>query len=880
MRFFLYLASAAFLLLLVGLAAGFYLFTEYSRDLPDHEVLKDYRLPTLSRVYAGDGRLVSTIAEEQRVFVPIDSIPKRVINAFISAEDKNFYSHGGVDPEGIARAALGYVQKVKQGKRAGGASTITQQVAKNFLIGDEYSFKRKIREAILAVRIERALSKDRILELYLNKIFLGNRSYGVAAAAQNYFGKSLDELTIAEAAYLAVLPKAPNNYHPVRDHDKAIERRNWVIGRMLEDGRITQAEAQEALGEPLLMRQRDAESTVTADYFAEEVRRELIGRFGEPMVGQGGLVVRTSLDPAMQALATRSLRDGLIDFDMRVRGYRGPVARHVNLQSWGAALKNIGAPPGAEEWDLAVVLRVLGDKVEIGLKDGRTGQIPWKEMKWARKELAEGFGPPVNKPADVVAAGDVVLVDAVDAAHGQYGLRQVPKVSGAIVVMNPHTGRVYAMTGGFSAKISVFNRATQAWRQPGSSFKPFIYLAALDRGFTPSSLVMDAPFAYNPGPGQPIWRPENYSQKFYGPTPLRVGLEKSRNVMTVRLANAIGMSTVIDYAKKFGIADEMPNYLSYALGSKETTVLRMTTAYAMLDNGGKKITPTLIDRVQDRDGKTIWRRDDAQCPTCQVAEDQTANFTPPEIADTRPQVADPRTVYQLVSMMEGVCERGTAAKLRELGKPIAGKTGTTNDSKDVWFLGFTPDLVAGVFVGYDTPVSLGSHETGASVSVPIFENFMREALKDKPATPFRVPPGLNQVRVDAATGRLAGEETKVAIWEAFVPGTEPGEQAAQVLDGSAGEIGYNPQGQDGGNSGDVNPEGSEPLDGTMPSFANYPPTTQQPGIALPGQQGDPNAQPGLPVQNVPVNGVYPAPVNALPQGQQPANTAPTTGGLY
>ncbi len=850
MRFFTYLASIALLLLIVGLCAAFYLFSVYSRDLPEYKFLADYRLPLLSRVYADDGRLLSTIAAEQRVFMPIAAIPKRVRDAFISAEDKDFYNHIGIDPMGIGRAILDYSKKVSQGRRAGGASTITQQVAKNFLLGDEYSFSRKIKEAILAVRMERALSKDRILELYLNKIFLGNRSYGVAAAAQNYFARSLDELTIAEAAYLAALPKAPNNYNPERFMDKAIERRNWVIGRMLEDGRITAAEAKTAMAEPITTRQRPTEQTVSADYFAEEVRRQLIERFTEKDVTEGGLMVRTSVDPVMQATATKTLREGFLYFDMRVRGYRGAVAKLKNPQNWKAELAGIAHPSGAEDWSLAAVLQVKNDKAEIGLRDGTGASVPWDEMRWARKELAKGFGPPVKKPADVVGVGDVILVEPVDAAKKIYALRQVPKVSGAIVAMNPHTGRVYAMTGGFSAQISQFNRATQAFRQPGSAFKPFIYLAALDKGLTPSSLVLDAPFAYRQGPGLPLWRPENYSQKFYGPTPLRAGLEKSRNVMTVRLANHIGMPVVADYAKKFGINDEMPNLLSFALGAKETTVLRLTTAYAMLDNGGKKITPTLIDRVQDRDGRTIWRRDNQQCPLCQVTEAMaTTAAPPPAVADVREQIADPRTVYQLVTMLQGVCERGTAAKLRDLGKPVAGKTGTTNDSKDVWFVGFTPDLVVGVFVGYDTPQTLGSRETGGSLAVPIFEAFMQEVLKDKPATPFRTPPGLNLMRVDAATGQPAGEGTTHAIWEAYIPGTEPGEQAVTVLDGSEGEVGFAPDQPPGMNSEDsgYNPEGSEPSDGSYPTL-QYP-TTDPDAVyrPLPNQTYQPAGANGQPV---------------------------------
>lgn len=792
MRWFTGLFSLLMLGVIVaigGLAAVVFV---YSRDLPDYSYLKDYRPPILSRVYAGDGRLMATIAAEQRVFVPVEAIPKRVSNAFLSAEDKDFYRHGGIDPMGILRALLTNVSKIASDRRPVGASTITQQVAKNFLLTNEVSIARKVREAILARRIEQALSKDRILELYLNEIFLGQRSYGVAAAALNYFNKSLDELTIGEAAYLASLPKAPNNYNPVTHHDAALARRNWVIGRMEEDGHISQAEADAARAEPLAMRARDDAEVVTADYFSEEVRRELVGRFGEKNVLEGGLAVRTSLDPAYQVYATKALREGLLDYDRRQRGWRGPVAHMANLKDWRAALAGIQLPPGGEAWQAALVFELKGDTARIAFADGGAGHIPWAEMKWARRELPnDKFGPPVKKPADVLAVGDIVMVEAVTKSdegktypENTYTLRQVPLVQGALVALDPHTGRVFAMSGGFSAKISQFNRATQAWRQPGSAFKPFVYLAALDKGFTPSSLVLDAPFSYFQGPGLPLWRPENYSEQFYGPTPLRVGLEKSRNVMTVRLANAIGMPVIVEYAKRFGVVDDMPDLLSFALGAKESTVLRMSTAYAMFVNGGKKITPTMIDRVQDRDGKTVWSRDNRVCPDC-AALGWTPDITPPEIPDTREQVADPRTAYQLVSMLEGVCQRGTAARLHALGKPVAGKTGTTNDAKDAWFIGFTPDLVVGVFVGFDDPKPLGSRETGASVAVPVFQDFMQNALKDKPGIPFRVPSGLRLVRVNPETGRLADVSTTKAIWEAFIPGTEPGEGEPSVLDGSA-----------------------------------------------------------------------------------------------
>lgn len=792
MRLFATLISL--LLLLVGIAAVgiVVIFDHYSHDLPDYSYLQDYQPPTLTRIYADDGRMMATIAAEQRIFVPIKAIPKRVINAFISAEDQDFYQHNGVDYSGIARAMLINLQNVGRDRRPMGASTITQQVAKNMLLTNEVSVERKVKEAILATRLEKTLSKDRILEIYLNEIFLGNHSYGVAAAALNYFNKSLDELTIAEAAYLAALPKAPNSYNPVRDHDAALARRNWVIDRMNITGHITADEAVMAQKDPLEMHSRDDEETISADYFSEEVRRQLVSQFGEDDVLEGGLAVKTSLDPKLQLAATRALRNGLINFDRRERGWRGPVAHMTGFNDWQKQLKKIAIPAGGEEWLLAIVIGFKDSEAQIAFADNRRAIIPWGELSWARREFAnDEFGPAIHKPSDVLAVGDVVMVEPVklDAEGknyptGSFTLRQVPVVQGAIIALDPHTGRVYAMNGGFSAKISQFNRATQAFRQPGSSFKPFVYMAALDKGFTPSSLIMDAPFEYDQGPGLPLWHPENYSQEFYGPTPLRVGIEKSRNVMTVRLANAIGMPAIVDYAKKYGIADDMPALLSFALGAKETTPLRMATAYGMIVNGGKKISPSLIDRVQDSDGKTIWRADQRECPACDNIN-WSPGLTSPDVPDTREQIEDPRTSYQMVSIMEGVVQRGTAAKLRDLNVPLAGKTGTTNESKDAWFIGFTPDLVCAVYAGFDDPKPLGSHETGASVAVPIFKEFITQALKDKPAVPFRVPPGLRMVRVNADNGALATLGIKNAIWESFIPGTEPQEgQSRPILDGS------------------------------------------------------------------------------------------------
>ena len=782
----------AFLGLAVAALAALLVFQHYSKDLPDYSYLKDYQPPTLTRVYADDGRMMATIAAEHRIFVPFTAIPKRVIGAFLSAEDQDFYQHGGVDFTGIVRAALTNLQNVGRDRRPMGASTITQQVAKNMLLTNEVSLGRKVREIILAMRLEKSLSKERILELYLNEIFLGNRSYGVAAAALNYFNKSLDELTIAEAAYLGALPKAPNNYNPSRDHEAALARRNWVIGRMAEDHRITAEESAAAQQEPLQTRARDATESVTADYFAEEVRRQLIEQFGEKNVLEGGLAVKTSLDSRLQDIATKALRDGLIDYDRRQRGWRGPVARLTSFTDWQTQLKKIPTPAGGEDWQLATVIVLKNDEAQLAVIDGKRGRIPWSEMRWARRELPDDkFGPPVRKPADVLALGDVVLVEPVKAGEdgkaypeNSYTLRQVPQVEGALVALDPHTGRVFAMSGGFSARISQFNRATQANRQPGSAFKPFVYMAALEKGFTPASLILDAPFEYVQGPGLPLWRPENYSQQFYGATPLRVGIEKSRNVMTVRLANAIGMPAVVGYAKKFGIVDDMPELLSFSLGAKETTVLRLATAYGMIVNGGKKVSPSLIDRVEDRAGRTVWREDGRDCVGC-LQQTWIPGSLPPDIPDQREQVEDPRIAYQMTSILEGVVQRGTAARMKGIGFPVAGKTGTTNDSKDAWFVGFTPDLVCGVYIGFDDPKPLGSHETGASVAVPVFQQFMAAAMKDKPAIPFRVPPGLRMVRVNPETETLATPSDQNAIWEAFMPGTEPQEgQERPVLDGS------------------------------------------------------------------------------------------------
>ncbi len=757
--------------------AGLYALYYYGRGLPDYQQLADYEPPVVTRVHAGDGRLLAEYARERRVFVPIDAMPRRVINAFLSAEDKNFYSHPGVDFLGVARAMVKNIVNIGRNRRLQGASTITQQVAKNFLLTNEVSIERKVKEAILAFRIERAFTKDRILELYLNQIYLGMGSYGVAAAALNYFDKSLDELSIAEAAFLAALPKAPNNYNPIRRPAAAKARRDWVIDRMREDGYISETEAAWAKSEPLLVRQANPAEFVRADYFTEEVRRELLSRYGEDALYGGGLSVRTTLDPRLQRIAERALRQGLIAYDRR-HGWRGPVARIDPGPGWRARLAAVAPPPGAAPWRLAVVLGVDAQAAAIGLSDGGQGRIPLEELRWARAwRKGQRVGPKIQRPADVLAPGDVVLVEPVDAT-GDYGLRQIPDVGGAIVALDPHTGRVLAMVGGYSYEISQFNRATQAMRQPGSAFKPIVYMAALDHGFTPSSIVDDAPIVIDQGPGLPKWKPANYTTRFYGRSPLRIGIEKSRNLMTVRLARAIGMETVAEYARRLGVVDDLPRLLPMALGAGETTLIRLTAAYAMIVNGGKRIAPALIERVQDRNGKTIYRRDTRPCPGCRAA--RWENQPVPRIPDTRETVLSPDTAYQMVSMLRGVVLRGTGRRIRDLGRPLAGKTGTTNDDVDAWFIGFSPDLVAGVYVGFDQPRSLGYKETGSRVAAPIFKMFMAEALKGAPAIPFRIPPGIRLVRIDGDTGLLPGPNTRRVILEAYKPGTEPDTSAPLI----------------------------------------------------------------------------------------------------
>jgi penicillin-binding protein 1A len=752
--------------------------------------LQDYEPPVMTRVHAADGALLGEYSKERRLYLPIQAIPKSVINAFLAAEDKNFYEHGGIDFTGMARAAILYAQNYGSNRRPQGASTITQQVAKNFLLTNEVSFDRKIKEALLAMRIERTYSKDKILELYLNEIYLGLGAYGIAAASLVYFDKSVNELTLAEAAYLAALPKAPAALHPVRNRDRAIERRNYVIDRLAENGWIKPADATAARKEPLVVTSRaNAAHIFAGEYFAEEVRRDIFERYGEKKLYEGGLSVRTTLDPKLQVMARKSMVTGLVNFD-EAQGWRGAQHKIDISGDWGVKLAEVKALNDISPWRMAVVLETNDQSARIGFQPGRelggavvktrdTGLISLDGVRWAKAASGPTRFKTPTSVAQVLSPGDVIYVDPLLAkdgsvVEGQYRLRQVPEVSGALVAMDPWTGRVVAMVGGFSFDQSQFNRATQAYRQPGSSFKPIVYSTAMDNGYTPSTVVVDAPIEIDQGQGAGVWRPENYSTgKYYGPTTLRNALRQSLNTVTVRLAQDVGMPLIGEYAKRFGVYDELPNYLSYALGAGETTVMRMVTAYSMFANGGKRVKPTLIDRIQDRYGRTIFKHDQRECRGCDAA-DGWKNQPEPTLVDRREQVLDAMTAYQITSMMEGVVQGGTATVVREVGKPIAGKTGTTNDEKDAWFIGFSPDLVVGIYIGYDKPRNLGRGGTGGHLAAPVAKDFLKLALADKPAVPFRVPAGIKLIRVDAKSGMRAGPgDSGRTILEAFKPGTAP-----------------------------------------------------------------------------------------------------------
>ena len=781
---------------LAASAVGGYLFWKASKDLPSYESLERYEPPVMTRIHAHDGSLIAEYARERRIFVPISTVPKLVIAAYLSAEDKRFYEHGGLDFVGIGRAVIKIAEDRLKGRerRAEGASTITQQVAKNFLLSSDRTLERKLKEAILAIRIERAYSKERILELYLNEIYLGIGSYGVAAAALNYYNKELKDLTIEEAAYLAALPKAPNNYHPFRKTKEATVRRDWIIDQMTENGYISAEQAKGAKAKPLTVNFRPFGTQIyAADYFAEDVRRSLVGQFGEDglygrsdrsSVGDGrvngGLSVRTTFDPGLQRMARKALTDGLVAFD-RHKGWRGPVQRIEIGGDWGAALSGIEIPTDIQPWRIGVVLEAQKVKAVVGLRPARQSdgslavereavEVPFDEVKWAKTNR----GAP-KAITDILSPGDVIWVGPKnpDQPTGVWSLMQIPEVGGGLVAMDPHTGRVHAVAGGFSFATSQFDRALQARRQPGSSYKPLVYASALDNGYKPTSIVLDAPIEIDQGPGKDIWSPKNYDGgSSFGPSTLRLGIEKSRNQMTVRLAQDLGMPIIVEYSKRFGAYDDLLPVLAMSLGAGETTLLKMAAAYASLANGGKQVQPTLIDRIQDRWGHTIWRHDKRECTGCKAETWQGQNE--PALADDRKQIIDPHTAYQMTSMLEGVVQRGTATVVKQYipGVPVAGKTGTTNEEKDAWFIGYTPDLVVGVFVGYDTPRPMGKGQTGGQVAAPIFGAFMKMALAEKKAVPFRIPPGVKLVRVNLRTGLRAQGESD-SVLEAFKPNEDP-----------------------------------------------------------------------------------------------------------
>jgi len=781
------LLSAGFVVGLVGLVVAIFVLWFYGRYLPDYRQLAAYEPPIVSRVYAADGRLIGEFASEKRIFIPYPSIPKRVVHAFVAAEDQRFFAHPGIDVFGIARAIQGNFRSTGA-RRIRGGSTITQQVAKNFLLTPERSLSRKIKEIILSFRIERAYTKARILELYLNQIFLGRQAYGVAAAAQIYFDKSLDELTVAEAAFLAALPQAPSRFDPQRNAKEAVGRRNYVVRRMADDGYISKAEAEEAKAAPLGVKPPVPYVSVGAEYFVEDVRREMLAKHGEDKMKAGGYVIRSTLDPTLQAFADQALRRGLVAYDRR-HGWRGAVANLKDGKgerwgdNWRQKLRAVTPPAGHGDWLLVLVLEIDDTGADIGMLDSRRGRIPLAELAWARKQGAvtveagkptfkTATGPQIKKAGDVLRQGDVILVERV-AVDGQnkpypadtYALRQVPEVNGALVAMDPHTGRVLAMSGGFSFWLSQHNTVTQAWRQPGSSFKTYVYLAALQEGFTPATVILDAPIVARIG--TTIYRPRNYSGKFYGPTAFRTGIEQSRNLTTVRLAAATGFTKVAELAAKLGVSDKLKPSMAMALGSYETTPMRHVVAYSMIVNGGRRVTPTLVDRIQDRYGKTIYRHDERKCEKCGGLA--FTGQTMPEIPDNREQVVDEDNAYQMVTMLQGVVQRGTGIAVAVLGRPVAGKTGTTNDVLDAWFVGFTPDLAVAVWVGFDMPRTLGPHEQGAVTAAPIFRDFLRDALKDVPARDFTRPKGI--VVVKTGDGH-----------EYYKRGTEPGTGKGRALD--------------------------------------------------------------------------------------------------
>ena len=722
----------------------------YSNKLPDYKYLKNYKPPVSSKLYSGNGVLVSDFSSEKRIFVPYSAISQTVINAFLSAEDKNFFDHPGVDAKGVVRAIKNNIFNIIYSKRLEGASTITQQVAKNFLLTNEVSIDRKIKEAILAFRIERVLSKKRILELYLNQIYLGEGSYGIASASLRYFNKPISELNYGEAALLAALPKAPSKYNPYKNKELAKFRRNLVLNNLLDNGFIDQKQHSKLINSKIKLQKRKRIYLEDSRYYVEDVRKDVIDKYGYDKVYKQGFNIKTPLDLELQKIATQSLRNGLQEFDKR-KGWRGPLSNIKKYKNWKKDLKDLNLEKSLG-WELAVVTRIDKFETVIKTQNENNGTINFNDIDWTRKEFKKLF-----------KIGDIIYVKKL--SDGNYSLKQLPRANGGIVVMDPYSGRVLALSGGFSFKQSEFNRASQAKRQPGSAFKPFIYALALENNFLPTTLVLDAPIVLDQGNDLKMWKPENYGKKFYGPSTLRTGIEKSRNLMTVRIAQELGIDKIINFSKKLNIYENPDELMSVSLGSAETTLLKITSAYCSFLNGGKLVNPILIDRIQDSEGKTIFNNEKRFCENCDlISYDGTSK---PIIKNKYQQIFSPQTAYQITSMLKGVIERGTGKGLKELKLELAGKTGTTNKNTDTWFIGFTSNLVVGVYIGYDNPRSLGKFETGSKTAMPVFKEFIKKTANTFNARPFKVADNINMMVIDAKTGKKANPKTKLAIIESF-----------------------------------------------------------------------------------------------------------------
>ena len=744
----IFVISLSILLLILITILG--ILWSYSNNIPDYKFLKNYKPPVSSKVYSGNGNLVADFSKEKRIFVPINTIPKNVINAFLSAEDKNFFKHPGVDAKGVLRAIINNFKNILTSKRLEGASTITQQVAKNFLLTNEVSINRKIKEAILAFRIERALSKERILELYLNQIYLGSGAYGVAAASLEYFDKSIRELDYSEAALLAALPKAPSKYNPYRNKKLAKFRRDLVLKNLLENNFLNQEEYKNLKRQNINLKKKKKVYLEDSQYFIEEVRKKVIDDLTYEKVYKQGFNINTPINLELQKISTISLRKGLIEYDKR-KGWRGALTNKNYSKNWFEGLEKYNLEKSIG-WEISIVREVNKFSAKIETISNFQGTINYNDITWTKKELE-----------DLLRPGDIIYVKKIN--QKEYSLKQLPKINGGIIIMDPYTGRVLALTGGFSFKNSEFNRVTQALRQPGSAFKPFVYALALENNYTPSSLVLDAPLVLDQGSDLKLWKPQNYGKKFYGPSTLRVGLEKSRNLMTVRIAQDLGINKIVNFSKALEIYENPDELLSISLGSTETTLIKLASAYSSFVNGGKLVNPILIDRIQDSEGNTVVNNELRFCKNCDQISYTSDDY--PEVEDNYKKVFSPETAYQMTSLLEGVVKRGTGKKLNKLKLNLAGKTGTTNENTDAWFIGFTSNLVVGVYVGLDNAEPLGKFETGSKTALPIFENFVKMAIKKSDARPFKVADGITMMVVDPSTGEKANFNSKNTIMEAY-----------------------------------------------------------------------------------------------------------------